>query len=157
MSFKQKNQTYRKQIMKPYPTDKFTYGMEIEWGDVPRDFVYAFGDVWVSVQDQAGPSNPTVQRVSTSTNTVTASIAVTGAPDIIRANSTDIYFGTTSRNTWKINPSTNAVEFIISNLANSGPNGMCIDASNKVWVSTGYFVNRIDRDSVGWVRGHAWG
>jgi streptogramin lyase len=130
----------------------------ITTGDVPADLVYAFGDVWVSVQDQAGPSNPTVQRISTSTNTVTASIAVPGTtPDIIRANSTDIYFGDTSRNTWKINPSTNAVEFIIANAGNSGPNGMCIDASNKVWVSTGYLTNRIDADSLGWVRGHAWG
>jgi streptogramin lyase len=117
----------------------------ITTGDVPADLVYAFGDVWVSVQDFVGPSNPTVQRISTSTNTVTASIAVTGAPAIIRANSTDIYFGDTSRKTYRVNPSTNAVEFIIANAANSGPNGMCIDASNKVWVSTGYLTNRIDR------------
>jgi streptogramin lyase len=117
----------------------------ITTGDWPADLVYAFGDVWVSVQDQVGPSNPTIQRISTSTNAVTASIAVTGSPDIIRANSTDIYFGdTTSRNTYRVNPSTNAVEFIISNSANSGPNGMCIDASDKVWVSTGYLTNRID-------------
>ena len=100
-----------------------------------------------------------VIRIDPATNTVTATIAAgAGRPYTIRSDSSAVWVAVTGTQAMqRIDPATNTLTDTLVTSSGNAPDGLGVDDNNKVWVSYNSAINRIDKDSVGWVRGHAWG
>jgi YVTN family beta-propeller protein len=137
---------------------------------IPQFLVYAFGDVWAADSF----SSCIVERISPATNTVTATISTPSLslafPFAITADSTAVWLASnsTSNNNngvGRIDPATNTFSDVLYTLPNvfptpnPQPRGLGVDGTDKLWVSYVNEINRVDPiiESVGWVRGHAWG
>ena len=128
-------------------------------GSYAKSLTFAFGSIWAGVFLNSSPFS-SVERIDPATNTV-----IPAAMDF-GSNVSSFYFATQTNALWvtdfsgsvrRIDPTTNSFTDTLATPLSSAPNGMGVDAADAVWVSYLSVINRIDKDSVGWVRGHAWG
>ena len=117
---------------------------------------FAFGSLWAA----SGVATQDLYRIDPATNTVIATI------ELSPLGSTPLAIGSDGTAVWvesnaavsRINPTTNTVTDRLLTAGTQIPRGIGVDTTyDKVWVSYNSAINRIDADSLGWVRGHAWG
>ena len=117
---------------------------------------FAFGSLWAAT----GVAAQDLYRIDPATNTVTNTIALSAlgsSPFTIRSDGTALWVDNGAAVS-RINPTTNTLTDTLLTPSTQIPRGIGVDTTyDKVWVSYSSAINRIDKDSVGWVRGHAWG
>lgn len=128
-------------------------------GSYATALTYAFGAIWAGVFLNSSPFS-SVERIDPATNAI-----IPAAMDF-GANVSSFYFATQTSDLWvsstsfevrNIDPTTNSFTDTLTVPSSQSPDGMGVDGTGAVWVSYISAINRIDKDSVGWVRGHAWG
>ena len=124
----------------------------------PYGLHYAFGSLWAGIN----ATTMDVIRIDPVTNTVTATIAAGAGgnvPYMLRSDSSAVWVARTGTGAMlRIDPVTNTLTDTLLVPSPEQPDGVGVDTTyDKVWVSYLSAINRIDKDSVGWVRGHAWG
>ena len=128
-------------------------------GSYAKSLTFAFGSIWAGVFLTSSPFS-SVERIDTATNTI-----IPAAMDFGSAVSS-LYFAAQTSALWvtdlggsvrRIDPITNSFTDTLATPLSSAPNGMGVDSTGSVWVSSASVISRIEKDSVGWVRGHAWG
>jgi YVTN family beta-propeller protein len=128
-------------------------------GSYANSLTFAFGSIWAGVFLNSSPFS-SVERIDPATNTI-----IPAAMDF-GSNVSSFYFATQTSALWvsninfevrRIDPTTNSFTDTLTIPGSQSPDGMGVDGTGSVWVSYLSAINRIDPDSVGWVRGHAWG
>ena len=128
-------------------------------GSYATALTYSFGSIWAGVFLNSSPFS-SVERIDPATNAI-----IPAAMDF-GANVSSFYFATQTSDLWvsstsfevrNIDPTTNSFTDTLTIPGSQAPDGMGVDGTGAVWVSYNSAINRIEKDSVGWVRGHAWG
>jgi streptogramin lyase len=139
------SQYLAKQIVR-FDASALTLQATIATTNNPTYLDFAFNDLWITAENSGAGFPSTVERIDTSTNTVSASIAVTGKlPQVIQSDGSGMWVGDSTREFYRINPSTNVVVASITYTTAGTSLGMTVDSNGKMWASIAATTNTVNR------------